>query len=309
MKTQPISRRALAAGLALAPVAGLPALAGANSAAHMSQPRWRKRYSATGRHSRHSIPVATATRKLMQRATSKAPPVGSLPFPPVKASRICLASSATFSKVNAASVARLISSKNSQASSSRSMRISIPQTTLKRRHDHGDGYRSPRRGRAHCSSQAHLVRAHRHEDRQAGCSRSPNNCCRRICGDDVARNARRAPRSPRRHDRGASPVPAHAALWLELWPLLVLCMGQGAGAAGAALSWRWPGDGGVTMIVIRKRNGFARIGYAQASFALCRLTRQSRAALTSYVSTSNRHRGDRPAGMISYGCRMRGLVS
>lgn len=29
MKTQPISRRALAAGLALAPVAGLPALAGA----------------------------------------------------------------------------------------------------------------------------------------------------------------------------------------------------------------------------------------------------------------------------------------
>ena len=142
---------------------GLPALAGANSAAHMSQPRWRKRYSATGRHSRHSIPVATATRKLMQRATSKAPPVGSLPFPPVKASRICLASSATFSKVNAASVARLISSKNSQASSWRSMRISIPQTTLKRRHDQGDGYRSPRRGRAHCSSQAHLARAHRHE--------------------------------------------------------------------------------------------------------------------------------------------------
>jgi hypothetical protein len=32
MKTQPISRRALAAGLALAPVAGLPALAGAVSA-------------------------------------------------------------------------------------------------------------------------------------------------------------------------------------------------------------------------------------------------------------------------------------
>jgi hypothetical protein len=31
MKTQPISRRALAAGLALAPVAGLPALAGAVS--------------------------------------------------------------------------------------------------------------------------------------------------------------------------------------------------------------------------------------------------------------------------------------
>jgi hypothetical protein len=36
MKTQPISRRALAAGLALAPVAGLPALAGANSAAPIS---------------------------------------------------------------------------------------------------------------------------------------------------------------------------------------------------------------------------------------------------------------------------------
>src|ERR1019366_10101352 len=32
MKTQPISRRALAAGLALAPVAGLPALAGVVSA-------------------------------------------------------------------------------------------------------------------------------------------------------------------------------------------------------------------------------------------------------------------------------------
>ena len=31
MKTQPISRRALAAGLALAPVAGLPALAGVGS--------------------------------------------------------------------------------------------------------------------------------------------------------------------------------------------------------------------------------------------------------------------------------------
>ena len=32
MKTQPITRRALAAGLALAPIAGLPALAGVVSA-------------------------------------------------------------------------------------------------------------------------------------------------------------------------------------------------------------------------------------------------------------------------------------